>query len=67
MWARWPLHPHTSLRRRFHLQRKAGKEDEDDLYVYLPPGSSMREPGDSMSDPADKKIHHVDPVPSDKA
>lgn len=51
----------------FHLQRKAGKEDEDELYVYLPPGSSMREPGDSMSDPADKKIHRVDPVPSDKA
>ena len=56
-----------AARAKLEEQRKAGKEDEDELYVYLPPGSSMREPGDSMSDPADKKIHRVDPVPSDKA
>lgn len=39
------------------------QEEDDDTYVYLPPGSSMREPGDSMSDPADgaRRVYYRDP------
>lgn len=41
--------------------------DEEDRYVYLPPGSSMRDPGyNSMSDPLDKRVYYRDPVPSTK-
>jgi hypothetical protein len=39
-------------------KQEAGKADEDDLYVYLPPGSSMRDPvslPNSMSDPLDNR------------
>lgn len=39
------------------------EENEDDKYVYLPPGSSMREPGDSMSDPGERKVYVRDPTP----
>ncbi|KAL6774608.1 hypothetical protein ACKKBG_A25645 [Auxenochlorella protothecoides x Auxenochlorella symbiontica] len=46
--------------------RKAPADDEDDRYVYLPPGSSMREPGDSMSDPGERKVYRRDPTPLPK-
>ena len=37
----------------------AAAEDDDDTYVYLPPGSSMRDPmplPSSLSDPLDRKV-----------
>lgn len=43
-----------------------GKKDdeEEEPYVYLPPGSSMREPGyNSMSDPIGGRIYYRDPTP----
>ena len=50
-------------------QLKAKQQpSEDEPYVYLPPGSSMRDPGyNSMSDPLlERKVYHRDPVPSTK-
>lgn len=46
-----------------HLQ----SAEEDEPYVYLPPGSSMREPGySSVSDPMEvRKVYRRDPVPAD--
>lgn len=48
------------------LQMEAkAKEEEEEPYVYLPPGSSMREPlyHNSMSDPTDKTVYWRDPTP----
>ncbi|KAL4853402.1 hypothetical protein ACK3TF_005646 [Chlorella vulgaris] len=46
-------------------------DEDDDLYVYLPPGSSMRDPvslPNSMSDPLDnRKVYYRDPTPAAKA
>ena len=43
------------------------KKTEDDRYVYLPPGSSMRDPGyNSMSDPLERRVYYRDPVPATK-
>ncbi|EFN52883.1 expressed protein [Chlorella variabilis] len=43
-----------------------GDEEDDDIYVYLPPGSSMRDPvslPNSMSDPLDnRKVYYRDPA-----
>jgi len=39
---------------------------EDEPYVYLPPGCSMKDPGyghNSMSDPLEKRVHIRDPHP----
>ena len=42
-------------------------DSEEDRYVYLPPGSSMRDPGDnSMSDPLERKVYYRDPIPATK-
>ena len=48
------------------LQKEAkAKEEEEEPYVYLPPGSSMCEPlyHNSMSDPTDKTVYWRDPTP----
>ncbi|KAG7670521.1 hypothetical protein Ndes2526B_g00280 [Nannochloris sp. 'desiccata'] len=48
------------------LQDKKDAE-EDEPYVYLPPGSSMRDPGyNSMSDPLEKRVNYIDPTPDTK-
>lgn len=45
------------------LEDKKKATDEEDRYVYLPPGSSMRDPGyNSMSDPQEKRVYYRDPV-----
>ncbi|KAI7836314.1 hypothetical protein COHA_009822 [Chlorella ohadii] len=47
---------------------EAGQEEEDeDFYVYLPPGSSMRDPvslPNSMSDPLERRVFYRDPKPT---
>lgn len=67
--ARAPLHPTPlqaaeaklaeSADAKKRAAGEAGKEEEeeeDDLYVYLPPGSSMRDPlPNSLSDPLDNR------------
>ena len=43
------------------------EEEEDDTYVYLPPGSSMRDPvtlPNSLSDPLDRRVYYRDPSPT---
>lgn len=48
------------------LQDKKDAEEEEP-YVYLPPGSSMRDPGyNSMSDPLEKRVNFIDPTPDTK-
>lgn len=43
----------------------ASTTDDDDRYVYVPPGSSMRDPGyNSMSDPGERRVHYLDPAPA---
>ncbi|KAL4440151.1 hypothetical protein ABPG75_003152 [Micractinium tetrahymenae] len=41
-------------------------EEEDDMYVYLPPGSSMRDPlPSSLSDPLEaRRVYYRDPNPT---
>jgi len=48
------------------LQDKKDAE-EDEPYVYLPQGSSMRDPGyNSTSDPLEKQVNYMDPTPDTK-
>ncbi|PSC67593.1 sodium channel type 4 subunit alpha isoform X2 [Micractinium conductrix] len=44
----------------------AEQEEDDDMYVYLPPGSSMRDPlPSSLSDPLDnRRVYYRDPNPT---
>lgn len=48
--------------------QEEGGDEDDGMYVYLPPGSSMRDPvslPNSMSDPLDnRKVYYRDPSPT---
>jgi hypothetical protein len=48
-------------------QQGSEEQEEDDTYVYLPPGSSMRDPvtlPNSLSDPLDRRVYYRDPSPT---
>eukprot|EP00887_Chlorella_sp_A99_P005148 scaffold40.g5148.t1 len=51
------------------LDQKKAQAADSEPYVYLPPGSSMRDPGyHSMSDPQDRqtgrRVYYRDPIPT---
>ena len=67
------LQPRTLQAAQAKLQASKGSkkmrdsQDEDDTYVYLPPGSSMRDPvtlPNSLSDPLDRRVYYRDPSPT---
>ena len=66
----WPLlqAAQAKLRESKDAKKRAndqGAEEDDDIYVYLPPGSSMRDPvslPNSMSDPLDNRKVSVWPA-----
>ena len=48
-------------------KKKRGGGEDDGTYVYLPPGSSMRDPvtlPNSLSDPLDRRVYYRDPSPT---
>ena len=62
-----PAPPANLAAAKKQLEKKKAGGEEEEPYVYLPPGSSMRDPGyNSMSDPQEKRVSYRDPGSSTK-